>query len=177
MPATVGRPSPAGRRHRTPPLLARPANRVRVRLPRIDGDGFGRELVADRGSPNGWTPIPIRAVAGPTSRPKISLTQISAERVGMSPKPIIHSATMFAGSSIARSAPRTARIAGCKARRSPAPPGRRARRGNATWPRLLPSDPEKTPVWSDDAFVHPSNSELHGSWSASIRRRRPPPTS
>ena len=54
------------------------------------------------GSPNGWTPIPTLAVAAPTSRPKISQTQISAEWVGSSPKPIIHRATMFAGSSIAR---------------------------------------------------------------------------
>ena len=54
------------------------------------------------GSPNGWTPIPTLATSGPTSRPKISHTQISADLVGESPKPIIHSATMFAGSSMAR---------------------------------------------------------------------------
>jgi hypothetical protein len=32
------------------------------------------------GSAQGWTPMPTRAVSAPTSRPKISQMQISAER-------------------------------------------------------------------------------------------------
>jgi len=45
--------------------------------------------------------MPTLALAGPTSLPKISHTQISADRAGSSSKPIIHSAHMQRGSSSA----------------------------------------------------------------------------
>src|SRR6266536_493282 len=52
------------------------------------------------GSPNRCTPIPTFTLSGPTSRPKISQMQISADRFGSSSYPIIHSATMLCGSSL-----------------------------------------------------------------------------
>ena len=53
------------------------------------------------GSPKGRRPIPTPARSAATSRPKISQMQISADRSGSSSYPIIHSATMQRGSSIA----------------------------------------------------------------------------
>ena len=53
------------------------------------------------GSPNGCRPMPTRALAA-ASRPKTSITQISAERSGWSSNPISHIATRHDGSVIAR---------------------------------------------------------------------------
>ena len=56
---------------------------------------------AIRGSPKGCTPTPTVAVPAPTSRPKSSQMQISADRSGSSSYPINQSATITFGSSLA----------------------------------------------------------------------------
>ena len=82
-------------------MIGRPLRRVYVELAGVDRDDLCGELIDDRRITEGVTPMPTAAVSIVMSRPKISQMQISADRSGSSSYPIIHSATMERGSSIA----------------------------------------------------------------------------
>ena len=80
----------------------RPVRGVDVERARVDRDLDGREIVDDRRIAEGVHAIPTRVSSGRTSRPKISQTQVSAERSGSPSYPISQSATIVSGSADAR---------------------------------------------------------------------------